>query len=70
MILKPPRLQPGDTIGIVSPSWGGAGAFLHRTGQGTAHLNSLGFKVRMAAHALSHQGYVSDTPANRRSTAT
>lgn len=65
MIRKPPRLQPGDTIGIVSPSWGGAGTFPHRTGQGVACLNSLGFKVRLAAHALSHQGFVSDTPANR-----
>ena len=64
-MIKPPRLQPGDTIGIVSPSWGGAGKFPHRTRQGIDQLNALGFKVRLAPHALSHQGYVSDTAANR-----
>jgi muramoyltetrapeptide carboxypeptidase LdcA involved in peptidoglycan recycling len=64
-MIKPPRLQPGDTIGIVSPSWGGAGKFPHRTRQGIEHLNALGFKIRLAPHALSHQGYVSDTAANR-----
>jgi len=65
MTLKPPRLQTGDTIGIVSPSWGGAGKFPHRTQQGIEQLNALGFRVRLAPHALSHQGYVSDTAANR-----
>ena len=64
-MLKPPRLLPGDTIGIVSPSWGGAGKFPHRTQQGIEQLNALGFKVRLSPHALSHQGYVSDTAANR-----
>jgi muramoyltetrapeptide carboxypeptidase len=64
-MLKPPRLQSGDTIGIVSPSWGGAGKFPHRIQQGTEQLNALGFNVRLAPHALSHQGYVSDTAFNR-----
>lgn len=25
MLIKPEKLQPGDRIAIVSPSWGGAG---------------------------------------------
>lgn len=64
-MIHPPRLQPGDTIGIVSPSWGGAGKFPHRAQQGIDQLNALGFQVRLAPHALSHQGYVSDSAANR-----
>lgn len=64
-MLKPPILQPGDTVGIVSPSWGGAGAFPHRTRQGISQLEALGYKVRLAKHALSHSGYVSDSAAHR-----
>jgi muramoyltetrapeptide carboxypeptidase len=58
-------LQPGDTIGIVSPSWGGAGLFPHRVVQGTRYLESLGFNIRIARHALAQQGFVSDTAENR-----
>jgi muramoyltetrapeptide carboxypeptidase LdcA involved in peptidoglycan recycling len=64
-LIRPPRLEPGDTIGIVSPSWGGAGKFPHRVEQGVKHLRSLGFQVEIAPHALNHKGYVSDTPENR-----
>jgi len=32
---------------------------------GVKHLESLGFQVRIAIHALNQQGYVSDTPENR-----
>jgi len=64
-MLKPSRLKPGDTIGIVSPSWGGAGAFPHRVEQGIKYLDTLGFKVELAPHALNQMGYISDTPANR-----
>lgn len=66
-MIQPPQLQPGDTIGIVSPSWGGAGAFPHRVAQGIAQLEKLGFKVRLAPNALHQHGFVSDTPANRAS---
>jgi len=64
-MLRAPKLEPGDTIGVVSPSWGGAGLFPHRVQQGIRHLNSLGFRVRLAPHALNHEGIVSDTPENR-----
>ena len=64
-MLKAPRLAPGDTIGIVSPSWGGAGLFPHRVKQGIRYLNTLGFRVELAPHALNHEGFVSDTPENR-----
>ncbi len=61
----PPQLLPGDTIGIVSPSWGGAGLVPHRVELGIRQLEALGFKVRIGEHALSHISYVSDTPENR-----
>jgi len=64
-MLKPSRLKPGDTIGIVSPAWGGAGAFPHRVEQGIQYLDKLSFRVKVAPHALNQKGYVSDTPANR-----
>ena len=62
---KAARLFPGDTVGIVSPSWGGAGAFPHRVELGIQHLNRLGFQVKLGAHALSQNGFTSDTPHNR-----
>ena len=62
---KAPKLQRGDTIGIVSPSWGGAGLFPHRIEQGVRHLESLGFKVKIAPHALNQRGFVSDSAENR-----
>lgn len=65
MIIKPPKLQHGDTIGIVSPSWGGAGAFPHRAEQGVKALESLGFKVMFAPHARNNLGFTSDSPENR-----
>jgi muramoyltetrapeptide carboxypeptidase len=66
----PPRLQKGASIGIVSPSWGGAGRFPHRIEQATRHLESLGFKVKFAAHALNQgtldiDSFISDTAENR-----
>lgn len=64
-VIKSPRLQTGDTIGIVSPSWGGAGVFPHRLERGINHLQALGFKTKLAPHALNQNGYVSDTPENR-----
>jgi muramoyltetrapeptide carboxypeptidase LdcA involved in peptidoglycan recycling len=63
--VKPGRLQPGDTIAVVSPSWGGAGAFLHRVEQAIQQIHSLGFQVRLAPHALNQHSHVSDTPENR-----
>jgi muramoyltetrapeptide carboxypeptidase LdcA involved in peptidoglycan recycling len=64
-MLKAIVLQEGDTIGIVSPSWGGLGAFPHRAEAGIKHLESMGFKVKMAEHAANDEGYVSDTAENR-----
>ena len=29
-MIKARALKPGDTIGVISPSWGGAGLYPHR----------------------------------------
>jgi muramoyltetrapeptide carboxypeptidase len=63
--LKAPRLKPGGTVGVVSPSWGGAGLFPHRVAQGVRHLQALGFQVKLAPNALNQYAFVSDTPEKR-----
>lgn len=63
--LKAPRLRRGDTVGIVSPAWGGAGTFPHRLERGVAQLEGLGFRVRLGRHALSTRGFISDSAENR-----
>jgi muramoyltetrapeptide carboxypeptidase len=63
--VKAPALRKGDCVGVVSPSWGGAGAFPQRLERGLAQLESMGFGVKMARHALGERGHVSDTAENR-----
>jgi len=64
-MIKARALHPGDTVGIVSPSWGGAGVFPHRLELGVRRLEALGFRVRVAPNARNHHGFVSDTPEHR-----
>lgn len=63
--MKPSRLLEGDTVGVISPSWGGGAEYPHRVERGVAYLESLGFRVKLAPHAMNSVGYVSDTPENR-----
>ncbi|HEV8246760.1 MAG TPA: LD-carboxypeptidase [Polyangiaceae bacterium] len=63
--MKPPRLRPGDKIGVVSPSWGGAGLFPHRVERAQAALEALGFRLKFGRHARNSNGFVSDTSENR-----
>jgi muramoyltetrapeptide carboxypeptidase LdcA involved in peptidoglycan recycling len=65
--MKPPRLRKGDTVGVISPSWGGGAEYPHRVERGIAYLESRGFRVKLAPHAMNSVGYVSDTPENRAS---
>lgn len=64
-LLKPALLKAGDTVGIVSPSWGAAGLFPHRLERGVAQLEQMGFKTTIGAHARGVAGHVSATPAER-----
>jgi muramoyltetrapeptide carboxypeptidase len=63
--ILPPALRPGDTVGIVSPSWFGGEAFEPRARRGIAELERLGFRVKVAGHAFNNVGHVSDTAENR-----
>ncbi|MEJ7839484.1 MAG: LD-carboxypeptidase, partial [Thermomicrobiales bacterium] len=63
--IKPPALRPGDTVGIVSPSWFGGPAFERRANRGIAELHRLGFRTRVGAHAYKNDGWVSASPERR-----
>lgn len=58
-LIRPPRLQPGDTVAVVSPSFGAPGYFPHRLHRGVAYLESLGLQVRVSAAA---RGVEADRP--------
>jgi len=63
--MQPRTLRPGDTIGILAPSWGGPAAFPHRVERGLNALHVLGCRTRVAPHAFGDAGYVSATPEER-----
>ncbi|MDH4274887.1 MAG: LD-carboxypeptidase, partial [Gammaproteobacteria bacterium] len=64
-ILKAPCLRRGDTVGVVSPSWGGAALFPHRVEAALRQLQDMGLRVKMAPHALGNQGYIAASPQQR-----
>ena len=64
-MIKPPKLEKGDTIGIVSPS----DPILFKRGyvkKGIKILNDLGFKTKLGKHALKEYGYMAGTDEERR----
>ena len=62
-LLKPRRLQPGDTVALVNPS----GAIYERAPYdiATENLLALGFKVREAPHLRARYGHFAGTDAQR-----
>jgi muramoyltetrapeptide carboxypeptidase len=64
-LIKPNKLEKGDTIGIISPSSPLAGLVPHRVERGIKMIEHLGFKVVIAPHALNVRDYVSGTPKER-----
>ncbi|WP_157374202.1 LD-carboxypeptidase [Nostoc sp. PCC 7107] len=61
-ILKPPRLQPGDTVGLVSP----AGIIdAEDLANAKRSLTQLGLKIKLGNHLLDRYGYLAGTDANR-----
>ncbi|MGE0056448.1 MAG: LD-carboxypeptidase [Dehalococcoidia bacterium] len=52
-VVKPPRLRPGDTIGLVTP--GRLAKFPRRIERGVEELPRLGFEVCVGAHALREE---------------
>ncbi len=61
-IVKPPRLVPGDTIGIVAPASPFSQA---RFNKGVAVLESMGFRVSFDDDIFIEQGYLAGTDAQR-----
>jgi muramoyltetrapeptide carboxypeptidase len=62
-ILKPPRLKPGDTLGLIHPS----SATFQKMDLEIAidNLKALGFNVRVGAHALDRYGYLAGKDEDR-----
>ncbi|WP_137151359.1 S66 peptidase family protein [Devosia sp. FKR38] len=65
-LIQPRRLQSGDTIATVSPSWGGPGTFPQRYAAGKAQLEALfGVRVVEMAHTLAPPEFVAANPKAR-----
>jgi len=61
-VIAPPRLRPGDRIGIVAPS----GPVLRRyVRRGAEVLESAGFRVVFARHLLERRGHLAGTDRHR-----
>ncbi|YAF98410.1 MAG: LD-carboxypeptidase [Nodularia sp. CChRGM 3473] len=61
-ILKPPRLQVGDTVGLIAPA-GVVNAEDIAAAKKT--ITELGLKVKVGAHILDRYGYLAGTDADR-----
>jgi muramoyltetrapeptide carboxypeptidase LdcA involved in peptidoglycan recycling len=65
-LVKPRRLQRGDTIAAISLSWGGAGLLPHRYATGVQHLESaFGVRVVPTRHALRDDVWLARNPKAR-----
>jgi len=65
VLARPPRVKPGDTVAVVSPSAGAVGRWPHRVERGTRYLESLGLNVRVMPNAARIDGWVSAPPEVR-----
>lgn len=65
--IKPRALQPGEIVGIVSPSWFGGPSFERRLNRGIRQIEALGFRTRIGTHALQNAGWVSASAEERAS---
>ena len=64
-MLKPPRLNDGDTIGVVAPSHP-VQPFQQMYDRGIRNLKAFGFKVKEGKTTkLSHMGYMAGTDVDR-----
>ncbi|MGX9134993.1 S66 family peptidase [Rummeliibacillus sp. JY-2-4R] len=68
MLIKPKKLQPGDCVATVSPSWGGAGepGLRWRYEQGVKRLEEIfGLKVIAMPNSLKGEEYLYNNPQAR-----
>lgn len=65
-MIKPRKLQAGDTVAAISLSWGGPGTFPHRYEAGKRQLqNEFGLKVIETEHALRDAQWLHENPKAR-----
>jgi muramoyltetrapeptide carboxypeptidase len=62
-LVKPPRLQPGDVVGLVNP----AGASFERAPMDIVveSLAAVGLQAKLGAHLFDRYGYLAGTDKNR-----
>jgi muramoyltetrapeptide carboxypeptidase len=63
--IKPPHLEPGDSIGVVSPSFPIIGQNLDALERGIQALEAQGFEVRMGEYATNHTGHLAGRDRDR-----
>lgn len=63
--LKPPRLQKGDLIGIVSPA--SAPSSQEKIDKGVQYLERLGYRVTIGKNVMAEHGYLAGTDDLRAS---
>lgn len=64
-MIKPKQLKIGDTIGVVSPSWGGPSKFYHIYENGIKALKELGFIVKEYPSARTDSNFLYENPQFR-----
>lgn len=65
-VIKPPQLHPGDSVAVVSLSWGGPALFPHRYQAGKAQLETeFGVTVVEMPHALADPAWIARHPQAR-----
>jgi muramoyltetrapeptide carboxypeptidase len=65
-LLKPPRLNEGDTIGVIAPSHPVSPHYQNMYDQGIGNLRAFGFKVKEGKTVkLTHMGYMAGTDRQR-----
>lgn len=65
MIIKPKKLQKGDNVAIVSPSWGGPSLFPLSYELGIKVLENLGLKIKEFPSARKDAGFLDKNPKFR-----
>ena len=65
-MIKPRKLQPGDTVAAITLSWGGPGTYPHRYEAGKQQLqNEFGLNVVETPHALRDDTWLHNNPKAR-----
>lgn len=64
-LLKPTKLEKGDTIAFIAPAGGLAALTLNRLEKGKQFFEDLGYKVKIFPTAKKNLGISSDTAENR-----